>query len=898
MIGGSKHRNNRINKAEQDVDVPGEGQQWANDESYHDTTPDDTTFASSSESDPGSISTLTVANTQQDSDTECQQINDASNTTLIEPEVTTTLKEQCPLKDTPTKIDAIQSSSSEPNWGQYRQRTQQELEQEWQVWSKTNQNEQQGTTKAYRHYRCESCNKPASTTNLDTTHTLLCLECVPGRVTPEREDLVKTTKLFHKQGMEKTGRDDEEEWGGIPIPQSDDSDDEYWLDEISSVDSESERYETDAGPSALNSRNPDEDPDDASFNLTSQVHRTSTPPTKKGKAQMPMSNFDDLAFLIGPRCDGSIKRKDGTVLTLNDLITTLNPLPPTPEPSLEPIPTISPSQPNSIEILSWTGHLMRFQRSTLKMGYKRKSKLRSKLMKSIRKTVPTQVHVHWPPTQSRHIDVRPWHTFLTAASRVLPSISFDPLTEFGLVRFDPLTAFMPETSVTYLQRSPLQQCMNAIRSPNRTKTKLKEEIESTHKRKRCFSPITIPGTSPERRTQDNDFALHTTSETEEDDLNLYYSIYNRYRPDIDESNAESAARYLNIETEYRKLRKQPHKQHSVTNPDSYQSPHGPSITNQGTNDPSLDHHSLSPFQPISGSLTFHSSRTESPIIEPMDLTNNVQNIILTSAHSLYSNPDQPLPPQVIDLIYDTGAAISMMPAEYTYAWTNLCECLHTLTGCFAGTQESHLTMGEFHGIITLDSGETRRVIIPECVQVPLGIATTYLLADSAYLLAGHQYISHLSKPKLRFKGGGTYTMSVTKGHKIIHLLPTTADQETPHRVIYLHLDEPYDPPTYVNNMLFQCSNRPNVLTPSAFTWHLRYACKSLSVLQHTQQHVEDLHVRQGSFKDLKGLLPCTACLAGKMRKSKRPPTRQFTDIENLTTSLHNAPLSWTPFYRR
>ena len=133
--------------------------------------------------------------------------------------------------------------------------------------------------------------------------------------------------------------------------------------------------------------------------------------------------------------------------------------------------------------------------------------------------------------------------------------------------------------------------------------------------------------------------------------------------------------------------------------------------------------------------------------------------------------------------------------------------------------------------------------LTECVQISPGLATTYLLADSAFLLAGHQYVSHLSKLKLKFKGGGTYTMSVTRGHKIIHILPTASNQETPHRVIYL-LDEPYDPPTYVNNVLFQCSNRPNVLTPSAFTWHLRYACKSLSVLQHTQQHVEGLHVRQ------------------------------------------------------
>ena len=80
-------------------------------------------------------------------------------------------------------------------------------------------------------------------------------------------------------------------------------------------------------------------------------------------------------------------------------------------------------------------------------------------------------------------------------------------------------------------------------------------------------------------------------------------------------------------------------------------------------------------------------------------------------HSLYNNPDQPLPPQVVDVLYDTGAAISMLPEEYTYAWTNLRECLHTLTGCFAGSQESNLQIGEFHGIITLDSGETRSLSV-------------------------------------------------------------------------------------------------------------------------------------------------------------------------------------------
>jgi hypothetical protein len=189
----------------------------------------------------------------------------------------------------------------------------------------------------------------------------------------------------------------------------------------------------------------------------------------------------------------------------------------------------------------------------------------------------------------------------------------------------------------------------------------------------------------------------------------------------------------------------------------------------------------------------------------------------------------------------------MLPAEYTYAWTNVRKCLHTLTGCFAGQSETNLMIGEFHGILTLDSQETIRIIVPECIQIPPGLSNTYLISNSAYLLAGHKYISHLSQPKLRFKGGGTYTMSVTKGHMLISVLPTHADKETTHRKVYMHEDEPYDPPTFVNNVLYNCTNRPNVNTPTAFTWHLRYGCKCTQILRNTQHHVNGLHIQHGTL---------------------------------------------------
>ncbi len=186
-------------------------------------------------------------------------------------------------------------------------------------------------------------------------------------------------------------------------------------------------------------------------------------------------------------------------------------------------------------------------------------------------------------------------------------------------------------------------------------------------------------------------------------------------------------------------------------------------------------HSLSPITPTRETLEFEMMATAS---QKRHNNNNVQEISIDTDYTLYPSQDKPIQNQQINLIYDTGAAISMLPAEYMHAWTNVRECL--LTGCFAGHSETNLMIGEFHGILTLDSQETIRIIVPECIQIPPGLSNTYLISNSAYLLAGHKYISHLSQPKLRFKGGGTYTMSVTKGHMLISVLPTYADKETTH----------------------------------------------------------------------------------------------------------------------
>ncbi len=83
----------------------------------------------------------------------------------------------------------------------------------------------QRTTKAYRRGRCYMCSKPVSTANLDPELKLFCKECDQelleldcGYRSGDQADNAT------KRGLEKAERDDEEEWGRIPIPQSEDSD--------------------------------------------------------------------------------------------------------------------------------------------------------------------------------------------------------------------------------------------------------------------------------------------------------------------------------------------------------------------------------------------------------------------------------------------------------------------------------------------------------------------------------------------------------------------------------------------------------------------------------------------------------------------------------------------------
>ena len=47
-----------------------------------------------------------------------------------------------------------------------------------------------------------------------------------------------------------------------------------------------------------------------------------------------------------------------------------------------------------------------------------------------------------------------------------------------------------------------------------------------------------------------------------------------------------------------------------------------------------------------------------------------------------------------------------------------------------------------------------------------------------------------------------------------------------------------------------------------------------------------MQIQQGTWKQLESQLPCSACIAGKMRKTRKNPAKEFTEVNNLA-------LSWT-----
>ena len=145
------------------------------------------------------------------------------------------------------------------------------------------------------------------------------------------------------------------------------------------------------------------------------------------------------------------------------------------------------------------------------------------------------------------------------------------------------------------------------------------------------SPITVKGT-PDRdehtKTEDDRVQQHLDT-----DLSLYYKVYNRFKPEFGESNAESVARTAAFEAEYQyRLLKTKTK----------------SIESKQERNWTKKLHSLSPSTPPKQTVTFKrvtlpKTSTIKPIIRDDKGTrylNNVQDIPIDTDYYLHQTPSR------------------------------------------------------------------------------------------------------------------------------------------------------------------------------------------------------------------------------------------------------------------
>jgi hypothetical protein len=276
-----------------------------------------------------------------------------------------------------------------------------------------------------------------------------------------------------------------------------------------------------------------------------------------------------LAFILGPRRDGVILTKEGTLISTDETHNNKE--------HLQPIGEHTSAQGSTDhDNQIWTRQLLLCQLTYLKMGYYRRTQKRAKLMRQIRQHV---IKVQRQPTATTLEQ--------GTVQREVTHTPHQPLTQVPVItkgKDNPAT-----------KGQVLHQCMNAIRSPNRPKVNKRVQLTFTartiFKRTRKFSPINIPGTPPEPTGE----AEETDSELE--DINLFFSMNNRFRPEMGESNAESAARHAEIDEEYQRLRRQRLKKKAQ-------------ITNMREKG-----HALSPFKPIQGKVKFRIADKHEPILE-------------------------------------------------------------------------------------------------------------------------------------------------------------------------------------------------------------------------------------------------------------------------------------------
>ncbi len=145
-------------------------------------------------------------------------------------------------------------------------------------------------------------------------------------------------------------------------------------------------------------------------------------------------------------------------------------------------------------------------------------------------------------------------------------ITISKLKELSLLAHTPILPFAIKNAYdnkrdrTYQEKEVLRQCMNALGSPTETmpkkrrmQIKIRVAVRRTQRKKKDNNvfPTVVPGTL--EQLDQNKTDKDQQGQSKDEDLTLYYKVFNRYKPEAGESNAESTARTAALEAEYQYL---------------------------------------------------------------------------------------------------------------------------------------------------------------------------------------------------------------------------------------------------------------------------------------------------------------------------------------------------------
>ncbi len=222
--------------------------------------------------------------------------------------------------------------------------------------------------------------------------------------------------------------------------------------------------------------------------------------------------------------------------------------------------------------------------------------------------------------------------------------------------------------------------------------------------------------------EERDLSMYHLSDNDSDNsLTIYYKAYNNNKPELHESNAESVRRTNAIEKEIKRLKgaRRQKRKRKKPKPAHVLPPHDTRDDSDEDHDTDMTSSPPTRYPPLPrtyADFTAHASAysdhpawdlcspkefylwtqgwnwtqdlghflPENFLPLPDVVVNCPQHILLDTQHLLYANPNPPSLPQTIEVLHDTGASISMLPADFSSAWTNVRPSLHRLSGCFKG----------------------------------------------------------------------------------------------------------------------------------------------------------------------------------------------------------------------